>query len=157
MYENKIAQARADLARITAVMVLSEASGSAQDRARYADSYRLFSRGEPWAICAKSGRMQNCSARRQRDFGHQTGRNRRLGGEVDACDGGCSRADVYQPSLRTQGAPAFVSGMRRRSAVALACRFPPPRTELTAGHRKTCEFSPVPRTFGAFPSMRLSW
>jgi hypothetical protein len=54
MYEKKIAQARADLAHITAVMQLFEVSGRAQDLARYADSYRLFSRGEPWAICAKA-------------------------------------------------------------------------------------------------------
>src|SRR5580658_10157391 len=54
MYEKKIAQARSDLAHVTAVMQLFEASGRAQDLARYADSYRLFSRGEPWAICAKA-------------------------------------------------------------------------------------------------------
>jgi len=54
MYEKKIAQARADLSHITAVMQLFEVSGRAQDLARYADSYRLFSRGEPWAICAKA-------------------------------------------------------------------------------------------------------
>src|ERR1700689_926360 len=54
MYEKKIAQARADLSHITAVMQLFEVSGRAQDLARYADSYRLFSRGEPWVICAKA-------------------------------------------------------------------------------------------------------
>jgi len=54
MYERKIAQARADLSHVTAVMQLFEASGKTQDLARYANSYRLFSRGEPWAICAKA-------------------------------------------------------------------------------------------------------
>jgi hypothetical protein len=54
MYEKKIAQARSDLSHVTAVMQLFEASGKTQDLARYADSYRLFSRGEPWAICAKA-------------------------------------------------------------------------------------------------------
>lgn len=54
MYEKKIAQARSDLAHVTAVMRLFEASGKPQDLARYVDSYRLFSRGEPWAICAKA-------------------------------------------------------------------------------------------------------
>ena len=54
MYEKKITQARADLSHVTAVMQLFEASGRTQDLARYADSYRLFSRGEPWAICAKA-------------------------------------------------------------------------------------------------------
>jgi hypothetical protein len=52
MYEKKIAQARSDLAHVTAVMRLFEASGKPQDLARYVDSYRLFKRGEPWAICA---------------------------------------------------------------------------------------------------------
>jgi hypothetical protein len=54
MYEKKIAQARADLAHITAVMQLFEVSGRAHDLAQYADNYRLFSRREPWAICAKA-------------------------------------------------------------------------------------------------------
>ncbi len=52
MYEKKIAQARSDLAHIGAVMRLFEASDKPQDLARYVDSYRLFKRGEPWAICA---------------------------------------------------------------------------------------------------------
>jgi hypothetical protein len=52
MYEKRIAQARSDLAHVSAVMRLFEASGKPQDLARYVDSYRLFARGEPWAICA---------------------------------------------------------------------------------------------------------
>ncbi len=52
MYEAKIAQARSDLSHVTAVLRLFEVSGKAQDLARYMDSYRLFKRGEPWAICA---------------------------------------------------------------------------------------------------------
>jgi len=52
MYEAKAAQARSDLAHVTAVLRLFEASGKAQDLARYSDHYRLFKRGEPWAICA---------------------------------------------------------------------------------------------------------
>jgi hypothetical protein len=51
MYEKKIAQAKSDLAHVSAVMRLFEASGKPQDLARYVDSYRLFQRGEPWAIC----------------------------------------------------------------------------------------------------------
>ncbi len=54
MYEAKIGQARSDLANVTAVLRLFEVSGKAQDLARYMDSYRLFKRGEPWAICAKA-------------------------------------------------------------------------------------------------------
>ena len=52
MYEAKIAQARSDLSHVTAVLRLFEVSGRGQDLARYMDSYRLFKRGEPWAICA---------------------------------------------------------------------------------------------------------
>jgi hypothetical protein len=52
MCEKKIAQARSDLAHVSAVMRLFEASGKPQDLARYVDGYRLFKRGEPWAICA---------------------------------------------------------------------------------------------------------
>lgn len=51
MYEAKIAQARSDLSHVTAVLRLFEASRRGQDLARYMDSYRLFKRGEPWAIC----------------------------------------------------------------------------------------------------------
>jgi hypothetical protein len=52
MYESKIAQARSDLSHVSAVLRLFEASGKAQDLARYVDHYRLFKRGEPWAICS---------------------------------------------------------------------------------------------------------
>ena len=52
MYEKRIAQARSDLSHVSAVMRLFEASGKPQDLARYVDGYRLFKRGEPWAICA---------------------------------------------------------------------------------------------------------
>ncbi len=54
MYEKKLAQARIDLAHVTATMQLFEVSGRAQDLAGYMDSYRLFKRGEPWVICAKA-------------------------------------------------------------------------------------------------------
>jgi hypothetical protein len=52
MYEAKIGQARSDLSHVTAVLRLFEVSGKAQDLARYSDHYRLFKRGEPWAICS---------------------------------------------------------------------------------------------------------
>jgi hypothetical protein len=52
MYEKKLEQAKSDLAHVTAAARLFEASGKPQDIARYVDSYRLFKRGEPWAICA---------------------------------------------------------------------------------------------------------
>lgn len=45
---------RSDLAYVTAVLRLFEVSGKAQDLARYSDHYRLFKRGEPWAIYSAS-------------------------------------------------------------------------------------------------------
>ena len=53
MYEKKIAQARADMAHVAAAIRIFEASDRPADLARYVDHYRLFKRGEPWAICAK--------------------------------------------------------------------------------------------------------
>ena len=59
LYERQLAQARLDLAHVEATIRIFAASGAPQDIARYVDSYRLFRRGEPWAICqaalAKSG------------------------------------------------------------------------------------------------------
>jgi hypothetical protein len=55
MYEKKLEQAKSDLAHVTAAARLFEISGKPQDIARYVDSYRLFERGEPWAICAPRG------------------------------------------------------------------------------------------------------
>jgi hypothetical protein len=63
MYEKKIAQAQSDLAHVTAVLRLFEASDKPQDLARYVDSYRLFKRGEPWAIHSV-GRRPNTDWRR---------------------------------------------------------------------------------------------
>jgi hypothetical protein len=39
------------LAHVTAAIRIIEASGRPADIARYVDTYRLFKRGEPWAIC----------------------------------------------------------------------------------------------------------
>jgi hypothetical protein len=52
MYEKKITQARADLAHVAAAIRIFEASDRPADLAQYVDHYRLFKRGEPWAICA---------------------------------------------------------------------------------------------------------
>jgi hypothetical protein len=52
LYEKKLAQAKSDLAHISAAIRIFDASENPQDIARYVDSYRLFKRGEPWAICA---------------------------------------------------------------------------------------------------------
>jgi hypothetical protein len=52
MYEKKLAQAKSDLAHVNAAIRIFDPSDRPQDIARYVDSYRLFKRGEPWAICA---------------------------------------------------------------------------------------------------------
>jgi hypothetical protein len=52
LYEKQLAQARADLAHVTAAIRIFSASGSPKAMSRYVDSYRLFNRGEPWAICS---------------------------------------------------------------------------------------------------------
>jgi len=51
LYERQLAQARSDLAHVEATVRIFAASGKPQDIAKYVDSYRLFKRGEPWAIC----------------------------------------------------------------------------------------------------------
>jgi hypothetical protein len=56
MCQKKIAQARSDLAHVTAIMQLFEASGRAQDLARYADSDRLFSRAVGH-LCQGAGQL----------------------------------------------------------------------------------------------------
>jgi hypothetical protein len=52
LYERQLAQARSDLAHISAAIRIFDASGPTQDIARYVDAYRLFKRGEPWAVCS---------------------------------------------------------------------------------------------------------
>src|SRR6202041_1433119 len=51
LYEKQLAQARSDLSHVDATMRIFAASGKPSDIARYVDTYRLFKRGEPWAIC----------------------------------------------------------------------------------------------------------
>src|SRR3954447_24218945 len=61
LYEQQVAQARADLAHVTAAIRIFEASGDPKGMARYVDTHRLFKYGEPWAICqaalAKHGNL----------------------------------------------------------------------------------------------------
>jgi hypothetical protein len=52
LYDKQLSQARSDLAHITAVLRIFDASGSPKDMGRYVDHYRLFRRGEAWTICA---------------------------------------------------------------------------------------------------------
>ncbi len=54
LYEDRIKQARADLAHVTACIKIFEASGDPEDMPRYVDVYRLFARGEPIALCKEA-------------------------------------------------------------------------------------------------------
>lgn len=53
-YETLLDQARADLASINAVIRVFEASGEAGEIPAYAETCRLFARGEKWALCKKA-------------------------------------------------------------------------------------------------------
>jgi hypothetical protein len=54
LYEERIKQARADLAHVTACIKIFEASGDAQDMPKYIDVYRLFKRGEQMEVCKEA-------------------------------------------------------------------------------------------------------
>lgn len=54
LYERQLAQARADLAHVTAAIRIFEASGDTGDMARYVDTHRLFKRGEPVTLCKQA-------------------------------------------------------------------------------------------------------
>jgi hypothetical protein len=47
LYEDRIKQARADLAQVNACIKIFEASGDPEEMPRYVDVYRLFARGRP--------------------------------------------------------------------------------------------------------------
>jgi len=52
LYDRQLRQARSDLAHVEATIRIFAASERPADIARYVDCYRLFKRGEPWAICS---------------------------------------------------------------------------------------------------------
>ncbi|MBT3070823.1 hypothetical protein KKP04_08080 [Rhodomicrobium sp. Az07] len=54
LYEDRIKQARADLAHVNACIKIFEASGDPEDMPRYVDVYRLFKRGEQIALCKEA-------------------------------------------------------------------------------------------------------
>jgi hypothetical protein len=54
LYEERIKQARADLAHVTACIKIFVASGDAQEMPKYVDVYRLFKRGEQMAVCKEA-------------------------------------------------------------------------------------------------------
>jgi hypothetical protein len=53
-YEKKLAQARADLAHITAAIATFEASGDIEEIPPYVDIHRCFTRGEAIALCKEA-------------------------------------------------------------------------------------------------------
>ncbi len=54
LYEDRIKQARADLAHVSACIKIFEASGDVETMPKYIDVYRLFKRGEPMAVCKEA-------------------------------------------------------------------------------------------------------
>jgi len=50
-YEKRLAQARADLAHITAAITIFEVSGDVEEIPPYVDIHRCFRRGEAIALC----------------------------------------------------------------------------------------------------------
>jgi len=54
LYEDRIKQARADLAHVNACIKIFEASGDAESMPKYVDVYRLFKRGEAMITCKEA-------------------------------------------------------------------------------------------------------
>src|SRR5271169_1922773 len=54
LYEKRLAQARADLAHISACIVIFEASGDGEDVSSYVDTHRMFARGEMVRLCKEA-------------------------------------------------------------------------------------------------------
>jgi hypothetical protein len=54
LYEDRIKQARAGLAHVSAAIKIFEASGDPQEMGRFVDTHRLWRRGEPIAICKEA-------------------------------------------------------------------------------------------------------
>jgi intracellular sulfur oxidation DsrE/DsrF family protein len=53
-YEKKLAQARVDLAYITAAITIFKVSGNVEDIPPYVDIHRCFKRGEAIALCKEA-------------------------------------------------------------------------------------------------------
>jgi hypothetical protein len=54
LYEKRLAQARADLAHVTACITIFEASGDGDDVSSYIDTHRMFARGEMVRLCKEA-------------------------------------------------------------------------------------------------------
>src|SRR5271156_1091263 len=54
LYEKRLAQARADLAHVTACIAIFEASGDGEELSSYVDTHRMFARGEMIRLCKEA-------------------------------------------------------------------------------------------------------
>ncbi len=54
LYEKRLAQARADLAHVTACITIFEASGDGENVSSYVDTHRMFARGEMIRLCKEA-------------------------------------------------------------------------------------------------------
>src|SRR3979411_888841 len=54
LYEDRIKQARADLAHVNAAIKIFEGSGEFETMGRYVDVYRLYKRGEQITLCKEA-------------------------------------------------------------------------------------------------------
>lgn len=54
LYERQLEQSKADLSHVLAAIRLFEVDGDPKSIPRYADTHRLFKRGETWAICKEA-------------------------------------------------------------------------------------------------------
>jgi len=54
LYEKRLAQARADLAHVTACIAIFEASGEGEELSSYVDTHRMFARGEMIRLCKEA-------------------------------------------------------------------------------------------------------
>jgi len=54
LYEKRLAQARAELAHVTACIAIFEASGDGEELSSYIDTHRLFARGEMNSLCKQA-------------------------------------------------------------------------------------------------------
>ena len=76
-YEKKLAQARADLAHITAAIAIFEASGDREEIPPYVDFHRCLKRGEAMTICKEALANGPHAPARPKGHGREGARHRR--------------------------------------------------------------------------------
>jgi hypothetical protein len=93
-YEKRLAQARADLAHITAAITIFEASGDLEEMPPYVDIHRCFKRGEAINLCkdALASGPLNTRQLALRVHGGKGPRYRRQGTREGRCGASHSRA-----------------------------------------------------------------